>query len=181
MSKLIVFTGGLATLKTTISKQIAQDLGILCVNKDDIKATLVDVVGFTSREENKKLSVAAVSTMIEIAKQAKLANISIMLEANFKKQELENIKDTTNYSIDDILTIFLFADEKVLYERYVDRQSNRHIAHTSTGLLPFDVFKASLKEHQLDDCIGKVITCDTTIFTKENYTSLIEQIKQQLK
>lgn len=53
MAKLILFTGGLATLKTTISNQIAQDLDILCVNKDDVKASLVDVIGFSNREDNK--------------------------------------------------------------------------------------------------------------------------------
>ena len=83
MAKLIVFTGGLATLKTTLSKQISKDLGILCLNKDDLKAVLVDHIGFQNREENKKLSVATVQAMIERSHHAKLAGQNIIIEANF--------------------------------------------------------------------------------------------------
>lgn len=177
MSKLVVFTGGLATLKTTISKRIAQDLGVLCLNKDNIKEVLVDTIGFKNREENKKLSHATVSTMIEIAKQARISNTSLLLEANFKLDELEKISLVSGFMDTKILTVFLYGDTMVLYQRYVDRQSLRHSAHKSTGLLSFEMFEWSLKEHQVKDCIGHVITVDTTLFDESDYQVLLNKIK----
>ena len=180
MSSLIIFTGGLATLKTTISKRIAQDLGLLCLNKDDIKAVLVDHIGFNNREENKKLSFAAVQTMLEITHQSFLIHQSIIIEANFKQPELNAIVEKTGYDESQILTIFLQGNPKTLYERYVARQTSRHIAHTSTGLLSFEVFEASLKEHRVEDTIGKVVVFDTTVFTDEHYHVLLELIRKHL-
>lgn len=177
MSKLIVFTGGLATLKTTVSKRLSIDLGILCLNKDDIKAVLVDHIGFSNREENKKLSVATVQTMIEVAHQAHLADQNIIIEANFKPIELKDISNKSGYLEQDIITIFLYGDSKVLYDRYVQRQHTRHIAHTSTGLLSYEVFEASLKEHRVEDAVGQVIVYNTTTFSDEDYTILRQKIQ----
>lgn len=180
MAKLILFTGGLATLKTTISNQIAQDLGILCVNKDDVKASLVDVIGFSNREDNKKLSVATVEVMIQLASKAKQSNTSIILEANFKKHELEKIKEISGFNSEDILTLFLYGEPKVLYDRYVRRQATRHIAHTSMGLMDFEIFKASLDEHRMEDGLGTVMTIYTTPFEEEDYQTLKIKLQDYL-
>ncbi len=180
MSSLIIFTGGLATLKTTLSKRIAQDLSLLCLNKDDIKAVLVDHIGFNNREENKKLSNAAVQTMFEIAHGSFLINQSMVIEANFKQPELNAILEKTGYDESQILTIFLQGNPKTLYERYVSRQASRHIAHTSTGLLSFEVFEASIKEHRVEDAIGKVVVIDTTVFTEKHYHILLAVIQSHL-
>lgn len=177
MSKLLIVTGGLATLKTTISKRLSTDLGMLCLNKDDIKAVLVDHIGFNNREENKKLSVATVQTMIEVAHQAQLIGQDIILEANFKSSELQDILNKSGYSEHDMISICLYGDSKVLYDRYVQRQETRHIAHTSTGLLSYEVFEASLKEHRVEDALGQVITYDTTTFGEEDYAILKHKIQ----
>jgi hypothetical protein len=177
MSKLIVFTGGLATLKTTLSKQLSTDLGILCLNKDDIKAVLVDHIGFNDREENKRLSVATVQTMIEVAHQAHLAGQNIIIEANFKSNELKDILNKSGYLEQDMMTVFLYGDPKILYDRYVKRQDTRHIAHTSTGLLSYEVFEASLKEHRIEDVLGQVIVYDTSTFSDEDYALLKQKIQ----
>jgi dephospho-CoA kinase len=177
MSKLMLVTGGLATLKTTVSKRLAIDLGILCLNKDDIKAVLVDHIGVNDREENKRLSVATVQTMIEVAHQAHLSSQNIIIEANFKSNELKDILNKSGYLEQDIITIFLYGDSKVLYDRYVQRQHTRHIAHTSTGLLSYEVFELSLKEHQIEDAVGQVIVYNTTTFSDEDYAILRQKIQ----
>jgi hypothetical protein len=180
MSKLLLVTGGLATLKTTLSKRLSKDLGILCLNKDDIKAVLVDHIGFSTREENKKLSVATVQTMIEVAQKANLAGQNIIIEANFKSSELKDILNKSGFIEQDIITIFLYGDSKILYDRYVQRQATRHIAHTSTGLLSYEVFDASLKEHRIEDALGQVIAYDTTFFDEDDYGKIKTTIQSRL-
>ncbi|MCK7479117.1 MAG: hypothetical protein M0C28_18430 [Candidatus Moduliflexus flocculans] len=45
-------------LKSTVAKRLAADLSAVCLNKDDLKETLGDTIGFANREENLKLSCA---------------------------------------------------------------------------------------------------------------------------
>ncbi|MDX9807481.1 MAG: hypothetical protein RBS87_02805 [Acholeplasma sp.] len=98
----------------------------------------------------------------------------------FKSHEMKDIVNKSGFSEQDIITIFLYGDPKVLYDRYVQRQQTSHIAHTSTGLLSYEIFEASLKEHRLEDAFGKVIAYDTTNFNSEDYTVLKNKIESLL-
>lgn len=93
---------------------------------------------------------------------------------------MKDILNKSGFSKQEIITIFLYGDPKVLYDRYVQRQQTRHIAHTSTGLLSYEIFEASLKEHRLEDAFGKVIAYDTTNFNSEDYTVLKNKIESLL-
>jgi predicted kinase len=63
MKQLIIITGDLAAMKSTLSKKIGNDLNIVCLNKDDIKEILGDSIGYQNREENLKLSYATFELM----------------------------------------------------------------------------------------------------------------------
>ena len=58
MRKVIIITGHLAALKSTISKSLSSDFKIVVLNKDTIKEVLGDTIGFSNREDNLKLSKA---------------------------------------------------------------------------------------------------------------------------
>ena len=63
MQKLILITGDLAAGKSTLAKKLSQNLNALYFTKDVLKEILSDTVGFSNRQENKKLSIASVSIM----------------------------------------------------------------------------------------------------------------------
>lgn len=52
-----------------------------------------DVIGFSNREENLKLSDAAVQLMIRTFEEFAKLEKSLILEANFHKRELQQLQD----------------------------------------------------------------------------------------
>ncbi len=180
MGKIIIITGGLATLKTTISKKLSEDLKVISFNKDDIKESLVESIGFINRSENKKLSQATVSLMIRLAKNFSILHKDLILEANFKQNELNELYTNTSYQDKDILTIDLYGNEEILYDRYVKRNAFRHPAHTSTGLMSMDMFKASIKAHEISSHKGTYKRYDTSYFNDEVYQELCAYVREFL-
>jgi shikimate kinase len=178
---LIIVTGFLATLKSTLSHQLGQALHIPVLNKDTIKEVLGDTIGFHNREENLKLSDATFHIMKHVAEKEILAGRDIIIEANFKKHELEILKHNEIFKGSHVITLFLYGDVDVLYERYLKRDQNRHPVHQSTGLLSFEVFKESMKSYLREDCFGDIISCDTTVWTLDDERKLLEVVKGKLK
>jgi len=178
---VIIVTGFLATLKSTISHQLSHALHIPVLNKDTIKEVLGDTIGFHNREENLKLSDATFHIMKHVAEKEILAGRDIIIEANFKKHELEILKHNEIFKGSHVITLFLHGEVHVLYERYLNRDHNRHPVHQSTGLLSFEVFKESMKSYRIEDCFGDIISCDTTMWDEDNQKRLLEALKEKLK
>jgi predicted kinase len=178
--RLIIVTGFLATLKSTISKKLGHDLNILTLNKDDIKEILGETIGFKTREENLKLSDATFKLMMSIAVKNLLLGFDVIIEANFKKHELDELKLSEVIKDSHVWTLFLTGDKEVLYKRYLNRDVSRHHVHQSTGLMSFDMFSKSKDNYQIDDCFGEIIACDTTSFNETDYQYLLNQIKQNV-
>jgi adenylylsulfate kinase-like enzyme len=159
MKKVILIMGHLAAGKTIIAKKLAHNLSLMCFCKDDIKEILVDNIGFKDRAKNLKLSKATFHIMSHIISKMDDHGI-IILESNFKYDELEMLKERHQ----DVLFLSFFITGQVdqLYHRYLERQKTRHIAHKSTGDISYDVFKASMFPYDPMKCLGESICFDTT-------------------
>ena len=134
MKRIIVITGDLAAGKSTVAELLSKRLGILCIEKDHVKERLCDVFGFTNREENKKLSVAAVNEMIDSFEASTIAETSLILEANFRLDELNRIKSIADSNGYKMYTFSLKGDNDILFKRFCDRIPTRHRAHMSMKL-----------------------------------------------
>jgi predicted kinase len=178
--RLIIVTGFLATLKSTISKRLGQDLNILTLNKDDIKEILGETIGFKTREENLKLSDATFKLMMSIAEKNLLLGYDVIIEANFKKHELDELMKSEIIKNSCVITLYLTGDKDILYERYIKRDISRHHVHQSTGLMTFDIFSKSMDSYQIDDCFGEIISYDTTLFNEVDYHNIFKQIKEHI-
>jgi predicted acetyltransferase/predicted kinase len=181
MKTLISFGGQLAALKTTVSKRISADLGVPVFNKDDIKEVLGDHIGFSNREENLKLSDATMSLMLYMAKSTLSVHTCVILESNFKKHEILKIEKLVKENGWNTLFIFMTANEKTLYQRYKDRNPNRHIVHKSTGDIPEDVFGRVIREYHQEVKPLSDVVFDTTAFNDELYHGLKDKINLWIK
>ena len=143
MSKLIILTGDIATGKTSFSKILAEQYNIEVYNKDTIKEVLADDISFSNREENLRLSKAAVDIMTLIFEQHLATDTDLILEANFHKDELDRIYALARAKGVSVLTLVLEADLDILYERFQHRVEfeDRHPAHQSAGLTSFEAFE----------------------------------------
>lgn len=130
---IVVITGKLASGKSTLAKSLSMDLEIPCYIKDIYKEQLVDQYGFANREENRALSVKAVNIMLELAECDMKNNSSLILEANFRKDEIERIYALANKYGYKISLFLLTGNDEILYKRFLLRVPTRHIAHLSQG------------------------------------------------
>ena len=134
MQRLIIITGDLAAGKSTLAASLSQVLGMPFLTKDALKEIACDVIGYQNRQENRLLSVTATQDMIYFFKQCALANNDLILEANFRTDELNEIKRIAEeYNYQTVLLV-LTGDIPLLYQRFLDRLPTRHIAHRSLNL-----------------------------------------------
>ena len=66
-------------------------VGLAAIFKDSIKEVLGDTIGFSNREENKKLSSASMELMFFIFSEFASLEKDLILESNFHKSELEKL------------------------------------------------------------------------------------------
>ncbi|TNF07309.1 MAG: hypothetical protein EP317_05020 [Bacillota bacterium] len=180
MSKIILVTGHLAALKSTISTRLSKDFKMITLNKDLIKEVLGDTIGFNNREENLRLSKATFEMMKFMMTRIIDSSQNVILESNFKKNELDELKRILDEKKVHVFTLFLTGDSETLYQRYVSRQEYRHPVHKSTGLLSVDVFKAVMNEYKVDDCFGIVKMIDTSFFDEQTYLNIKQEVEKYL-
>ena len=181
MKQVLLVSGHLAALKSTLSKKLSVDLNAICLNKDDMKEVLGDTIGFTNREENLKLSKATFHIMLKIMLDILKIDDLVILESNFKISEMNQLNQVIEEHGIHSSTVFLTGDAEVLYERYVKRQPMRHPVHTSTGLISFENFKASMESFDQSVYGGSYILLDTTVMNEEIYLVILQQVKNLLK
>ncbi len=180
MKRIIVITGDLAAGKSTVAEILSKRLGILAIEKDHVKERLCDVFGFSNREENKKLSIAAVNEMIDVFNNSTLSSSSLILEANFVIDELNRIKLIADNNEYKMTTICLTADNDLLFKRFCDRIPTRHRAHMSMKLNEdrnrFDEYIQNLRD-SVNMFKDKVTIDVTNLTSKEVADKCIEIIE----
>ena len=122
MKRLLLITGDLATGKTTFSNLLSARYGAAVFQKDRIKETLGDEIGFRDRAENKRLSVATVVLMRQIFSALTVCGVPVILEANFRANELEAIHAAAAGGGYQVLTLVLRGDLDVLYMTRIQRE-----------------------------------------------------------
>ena len=142
MGKLIILTGMLASGKSTIADMIEQKSDFIVLKKDAYKEKLVDEIGFTTREENRNISIMAVKKIFIDMENLMKEDKNIVLDANFRKDEIDEIYLIAKKHNYDIRLYVFEGNLEILYERFLKRIPTRHKAHLSIGLQnSFDNFK----------------------------------------
>ena len=145
MNKLILITGDLASGKSTLANKLSKELGILCFTKDVLKEILSDDIGFSTRQENKNLSIASVNIMKHIFEQYAFLQKDLILEANFHKDEFFSFVDlarTNNYKI---TLLYLEGQIDELFDRFTNRiKAGRHPTHCTSDIIDKNGFEKYL-------------------------------------
>ncbi len=134
----ILVTGIPAAGKSTMAEMIAEKLRLPVISKDVIKELLFDHVGFRSRAEKVNLGTASMEIMYYAAGQMMRAGQPFILENNFEYASEQGIKELlTNYRY-FALTITLTGDHKVIYRRFLERETSpdRHRGHVVNDCYP---------------------------------------------
>ena len=171
MANLIIITGDLASGKSTLAASLSEALNIVYVTKDSLKEIACDAIGFNTREENRQLSIAATDSMIYFFKQCALTNSSLILEANFRNEELKRIKDIADAFSYQVVLLCLTGDINLLYQRFLDRLVNRHPAHRSLNLdYSIERFASYIEEIRNQDLLYPAFTIDMSDLDEDEVT-----------
>lgn len=164
MNKIILIGGELATGKTTLARALSKKLNIPFFYKDILKEALADTIGFKNREENKQLSVAVFDIFLNISKGFIESNNDLILESNFKQNEINELEKLFNHANYHIISIVLSGDDEILYKRYLNRFKNehRHPAHANfNSKQEFNEYNLGLKKVKY---IGKILEYNANNF-----------------
>ena len=173
MQKLILITGDLAAGKSTLAKKLSQKLNALYFTKDVLKEILSDVIGFSNRQENKKLSIASISVMNHIFNQYAFLKQDLILEANFHKEEIEVLQNLAKQNDYKIIILYFQGEIDMLFERFTNRikNENRHPTHCTSDIIEKENFTKYLlsNREELKDFDYKLIKIQG-----ENYSEVFE-------
>jgi predicted kinase len=173
---LVLVAGPLASGKSTLSKAIARQLGYACLNKDDIKEILGDTIGYANREENLKLSVATFSLMRHAMGRILDVTQGVVLESNFRDHEYRQFREDAIAREIRLVTLFVTADDDVLYERFKVRHPSRHHVHTSVGLPDRQGFTDWILRYSDVPYKDEAIVVDTTDFETVSVDAIVKAI-----
>lgn len=192
----ILVTGIPAAGKTTMAETMAERLKLPVISKDTVKELLFDNVGFQSRVEKVNLGIASMEIMYYVAGQLMKAGQPFILENNFEYSSARGVKNLLEKYQYSVLTITLTGDYKVIYRRFLERESSpdRHRGHVVNDCYPEkkesnpDLLKATsisyenyvhgIEQRGFDAfwVDGKQIKVDTTDFSKIDMEALFSQI-----
>lgn len=178
MNKLLLITGDLAAGKSTFSQILSKRYQVSVFNKDTIKEVLGNTIGFSDRQENLRLSNAAVEMMRFIFSQTAAFHNNLILEANFHTGELEKLHQIADENGYEILTLVLRGELSVLHERYLNRiqNENRHFVHLSNELDVFENFRNYIDVSRKENVGGNVIYIDASGFSYQKDEELLMKI-----
>lgn len=175
MKRLILITGDIASGKSHLADALSHRLNISVFEKDLIKEHFCDMYGYKTREENRELSVKAVNYMIDAFLRFASLNQDIILEANFRHDELSRIKQIADENKYDVTLLVLRGELEFLYKRFLDRLPTRHIAHKSMRLdESIEKFKEYIDEQRNKELVFTPHVIEVTKLTPE------EVLKQSL-
>ena len=194
--RLIIVAGMPATGKSWIAGKLRDHFGLPVIEKDAIKESLFDTVGFESYEEKRALDVAANSELLEKVRRMAEEGRSLIVDNNFDEESARELgKLLEKYDI-DCTTVFLSGDTEVLYKRYVERDTahRRHLGHAMQTHYPphegesteFSMSREGFAERFLRRRMdvmtwgGRRIDLDTTDFEKVDVEGLYLRIKEKV-
>lgn len=189
----ILVTGIPAAGKSTMAEVISERLKLPVISKDTIKELLFDNVGFRSRAEKVNLGIASTEIMYYAAGQLMKTGQPFILENNFEYSSEQGIKNLLGKYQYSALTIALTGDYKVIYRRFLERESSpgRHRGHVVNECYPekeeknpkektvsYENFVCGIEQRGFDAfCVGgRQIKVDTTDFSKIDMEELFSQI-----
>jgi predicted kinase len=182
---LVLVSGPPGSGKTTLAKRLGADVGLPVFDRDDLKDTMFDVLGWSDRAWSMKVGQASYELLYVIIDRLVTAGVSLIAETNFRNPEagerLDPIVARTGAST---IEIHCSAAPDVLLRRFRERwqSGGRHPGHVAAH---FDLESADTGEqfavaHPPLAIAGSVVEVDTTDPERIDWASITTQVRREM-
>ena len=180
-NQIILIAGHSAAGKSTFARRLSKVLEIPCFSKDTVKEAMADGFGSDSEMLQKRGSAAAINLMLHIAECFLQTGKVCILESNFFPPQNEWIERLLTKNDANCLTFLFDGNMEVLWDRYENRESERHWVHNFVGQSKDRFINGAIKAGVGDFAVGKTVKVDTTDFNTIDYDELFSIARQFLK
>ena len=130
---LVVISGAPGAGKSTLAKQLAERLELPLLDRDDIKDTMFDAMGWSDREWSQRVGRASWELLFLFAEKLLSAGESVIVDSNFERgrhPQLSAIAQRIPYRL---VEVHCSAPDTVLARRFRTRWTSgqRHPGHAS--------------------------------------------------
>ena len=172
-NKIILVAGHSAAGKSTFARRLSQKLGIPCFSKDTLREAMGDGFGLDSGVMQRRGNAeATINIMMYFAECFLQVGKTCILEANFRPPQDDQMKKLLKKYNTDCLTFLFGGNLDVLWDRYVQREGERHWAHKFPGQNKELFINGGIKGGYGEFAIGKTIKIDATDFDIIDYDEL---------
>lgn len=193
---IIIIAGMPATGKSTLAARLQKKFGYPILEKDYIKEGLFDTLGFSCYAEKRALDIAANEVLLRWMGSLIKAGQSMIVDNNFDVDSARKLSKMLEDNQCKCVTVFINGDPQVLYERYVQRDSQhlRHLGHAMQDHYPplegedttFHMTREGFDQRFLHLGMNKLswggeqILVDATVQENIDIDTLIEQISEKI-
>ena len=128
---LIIIAGMPASGKSTVARRIGEILGYPILEKDELKESLFDTLGFNDYKEKRRLDTAASTVLLRASDSLLSGGVSHIIVNNFRTDFEAPVRSLIEKYNASTVMLFFTGDPDVFYQRYVDRDLRgvRHMGH----------------------------------------------------
>ncbi len=180
---LVIVSGPPCTGKTTLGRRIAAEFGLPFVNKDGIKETLFDSLGWSDRAWSRRLGIASFAVLFLVVEAQLAAGRSLVAEGNFDPEwHTPRFLALKEHCAFTPLQVQLRTEGETLLARFKARSlsGERHPGHVEGGQWEEQRATLSRGRHEPLALGGPVIELDTTDFGAIDYDALFAAVRSTL-
>ncbi len=177
----LIVTGPPAGGKTTFVRSVARDLQIPVFEKDAIKDTLYQSLGFGDKDWSRQIGLATINMLFGIASQMLEARQFLVTEANFYRQyDSERAGEVLSRVNARVVQVHCTAPTEVLIERNARRRmpTEQRPGH---HVMPDDELLAGMEAGTWEplDIPSEIIRVDTS--GEVNHVALLGRVRQHVQ
>ena len=174
----LIVTGPPAAGKTTLGRQITQDLRIPLFEKDVLKDVLYQTLGFGDKDWSGRIGVSAISLLFVTANQMLQKGASVVTESNFYRQfDSQRAAEVANNVSARIVQVHCSAPPEVLVERNASRLDPDKL-RPGHHVMPSEELLGGIRSGIWEplDIPSKIIRVDT--HGSFDYPNILREIRQ---